>query len=129
MAWLLIRKRDNKKGSSAGYKAGDVVEVRPEECGWGTVELDPLGPFYRVHVPDVSDAEVAAVKRLLEQPHHKPDAEGMADAARIRRRRFLVERLQAAHRVRLQGSGEIMLSRAQLAACLRDHDGRNVEIP
>lgn len=123
MCWLLIRKRSNPRLRS--WKAGDIVEVRSDDCAWGRLERGPDSPFYCMQIVGLDAAKVKA--RLEETETHEEfrSRDGTIQSVLVRVRRHQVRRadMPAAVLAALQRDGQISVTRAQAANFIRDNAG------
>ncbi len=121
MCWLLIRTRSNPRPTA--WKAGDIVEVRPDACTWGRAE--GLPSFYRIQIAGV---EADRVKARLEARDVtlNPDTGQETAYRRVRLFRIDPADLPLQARQELQTTGQLVVTKAQALNYIRDNYGLRV---
>lgn len=125
--WLLIRARSNPKETA--YKAGDIVEVRPDGCNWGSKE--GLPSFYRVQITDLPYDE--KYNRILQRMDESyvgtwPNGEPRYQLNRIRLNKLDFESLPTVIKNRLKNTGMLQVTKAQVVNYFKNNYGSAVDI-
>lgn len=126
--WLLIRARSNPKPT--GYNAGDVVEIRPDDCRWGNKE--GLPSFYRIQITDMPYSD--RVQQFFQQQDqtdtglYHPNGDRIFRFNRIRLLGISLADLPATARNRLQTDGILQVTKAQVRNFIKNNYGSVVDI-
>ncbi len=127
MCWLVIRARSNPKATA--YKAGDIVEIRPDDCNWGNLETLPR--FYRIQITDMPFGS-----RFQSLCQRKDDVDdGFDDDGKIKKRLLRIRKhkidlssIPASIRNRLQDTGVATVTRSQIRNHFKDNQGTVIDI-
>lgn len=116
MAELLIKAIDAtnpnpEKDIRGCYKRGMIVEIRPDNCGYGSSEGLPL--FYKIKIPLIPTNHPVLLKLLLSQQLQDGfEEDGITPKYNITRRRRCWLRhnnIPAAVRNKLENTGELII--------------------
>ena len=127
MAWLLIKATGNPVETS--YDMGDIVEVRPDDCNWGTKECLPR--FYRMQItglPFNERLQELCQRMDLVQDSIGVDGEPRYNLVRIRKHKIDVANIPNSIRNSLVNTGIAIISKSQIRRYFKNNQGNVVDI-